>query len=546
MARPPLWALGHHQSRWGYRSYSDLDLIAREYESRGIPNDGLWLDIDYMEDFKVFTINKRHFVNPAEQIAELKARGFRVVPILDPGLRRDDNFIEYREAAAANLLCKTAEGRNFTGFVWPGYTCFPDFALEAARSFWAERVEQFAKLGFDGFWIDMNDPSTGSAPLEDMRFQNGKLEHDSWHNQYALAMAEATKTGLERAHPGRRSFVISRSAFLSMSRHSAVWTGDNISNTAHLKNSIAFSLNLSLSGMPFNGPDVPGFVGDASDALLRSWYKACFLFPFFRNHNVAGAKDQEPWSRDKATLLVAAEFIRSRYRLLPYLYQLFVEHEQSGAPVMRPLWYHYADEGLDTSADSFMLGPVLLHAPILDEQSGSRTVRLPQGNWYDFSTGKWLHASNTFIAKPGRSTPLFGAERHILPMRPGQISDNRSDLSTVDFLVLATADKPGSPAYSFSYKYYADDGASTAYQEGQQSIIDIQIEIQGNTVSFSSTMLENTYGSVKYRVLLPKASGFKKLLVNGQKANTKSEKIQIAGRRLGYRTTELMSASDQR
>lgn len=541
MSRPPLWSLGHQQSRWGYRSYSDLDRIAREFETRQIPNDGLWLDIDYMENFKVFTVNRNHFLNPQEQLEELHKRGFRVVPILDPGLRRDESFIEYRDAVERDLLCKTPEGINYTGFVWPGYSVFPDFSLPEARGFWAERVAQFTKQGFDAYWIDMNDPSTGSAPLEDMRFSHGSLDHDSWHNQYALGMAEATKLGLLQARPDSRPFVISRSAFLSMSRHAAVWTGDNISNIKHLKGSIAFSLNLSVSGMPFNGPDVPGFAGDASDALLRCWYKAGFLFPFFRNHNVAGAKDQEPWSRDRQTCQLVGEYIRSRYRLLPYLYNLFLEQEQSGQPVMRPLWYHCDEEWASTEAEAYFLGPDLLHAPILKEVEDSRTVRLPAGRWFDFSSGRWLHGGAGFTAKPGASTPLYGRAGSILPIRPGQISDNKTKLSVIDFLVLADKTQATEGERHIESQYRADDGETLRYREGQQSKLSLRISYSGDTATASIVKDEDGYGPIHYRLLFPVASGIRKLIVNGQKHQLKADSFFFVCRKQKVRASNFFS-----
>jgi len=305
--------------------------------------------------------------------------------------------------------------------VWPGYTVFPDFSLEEGRAWWAEQVARFTELGFSGYWIDMNDPATGSVPLDDMRFNRGTRDHGAFHNQYALGMAMATRNGLEQAKPDERPFIISRSAYLGISKYSGMWNGDNVSNETHLTKSLSFSLNLSVSGMPFNGPDVPGFAGDADGTLMETWYKAGFLFPFLRNHNVAGAKDQEPWTRGKATEKIVAEYIRSRYKLLPYIYQLWIAQEEWGEPVLRPLWYHWPESDWTCRCDDeYTLGNAILHAPIMDIGQRKRQVRLPEGLWYEWNSGRFISGDQTLTVVCSRiETPLYFRSGSVIPMLPG-------------------------------------------------------------------------------------------------------------------------------
>ena len=189
--RPPLWALGNHQCRWGYQSYADLDRLDTEYRRRSIPCDGLWLDIDYMDGFRVFTFNTEHFPEPDKQIREVVERGRKVVPILDPGVKRDPGYEVYEDGLRADIFCKNHSGDDYVGYVWPGETVFPDFSLASAREWWAAHVARFVDhTGISGAWLDMNDPSTGTSPLDEMLFQHGEWEHMVFHNQYALWNAD--------------------------------------------------------------------------------------------------------------------------------------------------------------------------------------------------------------------------------------------------------------------------------------------------------------------------------------------------------------------
>ena len=537
-ALPPLWALGHHQCRWGYRSYADLNRIAGEYEKRQIPNDGLWLDIDYMEGFRVFTINKEHFHNPKDEIGSLTARGYRVVPILDPGLRRDEAFHQYNEAKKRDILCKTIEGRDYIGFVWPGYTVFPDFSLEEARAFWAQEVAKFTELGFSGYWIDMNDPATGSVPLEDMRFGRGKEDHESFHNQYALGMAMATRQGLEQVRPRERPFIISRSAYLGMAKYSGMWTGDNVSNKTHLAKSLPFSLNLSVSGMPFNGPDVPGFAGDADARLMECWYKAGFLYPFLRNHNVAGAKDQEPWTRGKATETVVAEYIRSRYSLLPYIYQLWIAQEERGEPVLRPLWYHWPEADWTSHCDDeYTLGEALLHAPVLDPGQTKREVQLPAGTWFEWNRGRFLSGDRKRTVKSSRlETPLYFKSGSVIPLLPGIRTTNEKDLRRVDFLCILSEGERG------TYRYCADDGETLAYREGIRSELELCYNLTDGILHLEAAVTNAAYGPINYRIMVPCVSGVRSVEVNGTELPLVREKLRFAGVENRVRASEVLLA----
>lgn len=534
---PPLWALGHQQCRWGYKSYQDLSRIADGYAAHQIPNDGLWLDIDYMDGFRVFTVDEQHFSDLVAQLRQLNERGHRVVPILDPGLRKDPAYQVYAAAKAQDILCQTIEGQEFVGYVWPGYTVFPDFSLPEARAFWAQQVAQFTQLGFGGYWIDMNDPSTGSVPLDDMRFARGQLPHEAWHNQYALGMAVATRDGLLAAKPHERPFVVSRSAFLSSARHTALWTGDNMSNQHHMKGTIALSLNLSVSGMPFNGPDVPGFALSASAELMRAWYKLGFLFPFLRNHKIAGQADQEPWTRDALTTQVVASYIRLRYKLLPYLYQLFLQQAERGDPILRPVWYHDSDAAFDYVDDMFFVGPTILQAPFVDLTLAQRTVLLPRHangtRWYDVLKGTWVNSGTSLeYSNEDHSTPIFLASPAFIPMQLGLRTNNKNRLDEIDVLLLIAEGETVLDHYQF------DDGISDAWEAGAYSKFALHAHCIDGHVTLKITPEHQGLGTWSIRCLVLSPDPVHTMTINSAVSACVEEVLPFAGAEIALRASQ--------
>lgn len=500
--RPPLWALGHHQCRWGYRNFADLQELAEAYEKHRIPCSALWLDIDYMRGFRVFTFNAAHFENPKAQFEALLKRGFRVVPILDPGVKMDPAFEVYRDGLREQVFCLNPEGTTYGGFVWPGPSAFPDFSLERARAWWAGHVKRFAAGVLQGVWIDMNDPSTGASDPGEMLFGEGKYAHDTFHNQYAMGMAKATREGLLASNPKVRPFVLSRSGCTGMARYAAVWNGDNYSNEHHLRQSIPVSLNLSLSGIPFNGPDVPGFGGNADGALAALWYQAGFLFPFFRNHSATGTTRQEPWQFGDETMRIIREYVRARYKLLPYIYNLFIEQERVGHPIMRPMLYHFADSGrlpLDRVGDQYMLGPYLLHAPFLSVQDTVRDVTLPEGRWYDLVQGGWIHGGCVVQAKrSGFSTPLYVRDGAIIPMASIVPDVALPALNDVEFHAFFA---PGSTADT-TIRYEWDDGVSFDYRQGGWSCLNVAARMQDDRLCVNVTGKRNGAGGCQFCMVL--------------------------------------------
>ncbi len=525
---PPAWALGYHQCRWGYKSEACMKLLDDQFSKHKIPCDGLWLDIDYMDSFKVFTFNKGYFPELKKALKRLSRNGRKIVPIIDPGVKKQKGYAVYDSGRRSGAFCRNPQGGEFVGLVWPGETVFPDFSMASARQWWAGHVRDFARNGFPGAWLDMNDPATGTVTPTDMLFNKGKDSHYTFHNQYALGMARASRDGFEQAWPEQRPFLLSRSAFTGMSKYAALWTGDNMSSYHYLRNCIAVSLNLSLSGIPFNGPDIGGFAGDTTPQLLTDWTKACFLFPFCRNHSMIGTKDQEPWAFGMPTMRILKHYIQLRYKLRPYLYNLFIQQEEEGESILRPLLYHFADTAempLDTIDDQFMVGPSILQAPILDEQQRTRDVVLPgRHRWYSALDAAWRKPGRLTGVKPGdRETPVYFRENSILPMAPGLPTDNEFNPREIEFHVFLTrsSDEPA----VLSYQY--DDGKTFEYREGKRSSLLVTGSVHARKLALSTEQVMSGYGTCKKRFVL--YDTFDAVTINGHPAKLRKATIMLAG-----------------
>lgn len=500
---PPLWALGYQQSRWGYQGIEQLEALREKFHEHTIPVDGLWLDIGFMDEKKVFTCRDVLLPDPKKNFTDMLESGHPVVPIIDPGVKKLEGYPVYDDGKANDVFCKNPEGLDFVGLVWPGATVFPDFSRGEVRKWWAERTKAFAEQGIIGAWLDMNDPSVGPVNPYDMLFgKDGEMPHESYHNQYAFGMAQATRKGFEAAHPEHRIFLLTRSSFLSGQRYAAVWTGDNLSNYHYLKMGIANSLNLALSGMPFNGGDIGGFGDDTTPRLLQDWIKSSCLMPFCRNHCAISAIEQEPWQFDKLTLDVNRDFIRLRYQLMPYLYNLFVQQEETGEAIWRPLFYDFpecTEPQIDRTEDAFMAGPAILQAPFVEETE-QRDIPLPgPARWFDISTAQWIDGGQTLknVSRQERTSPLFLRERQIIPLRPGVPTDNKTDLCMIDLLIVADS----KTKMDTVYEYVADDGWSKKYQSGERTRIVVHAKAADGKLSVNVRSKQAGYKPVQFRIV---------------------------------------------
>ncbi|WP_149203002.1 glycoside hydrolase family 31 protein [Actinotalea subterranea] len=417
---PPLWALGYHQSRWARYTQADVEALGARHRSERIPCDALWLDIDYMDGYRVFTWDPERYPDPAGMLARLADQGLRVITIIDPGIKREPGYRVYDQAVERDVLCRTEGGDTYVGQVWPGITAFPDFATPEAREWWGELNAAHVATGLAGIWNDMNEPATGVIDARGMRFGRGALSHERLHNQYGLLMAMATTQGLLAARPDLRPFVLTRAGFAGIQRYAASWMGDNMSRWDHLWMSIPMATGFGVSGQSFVGADVGGFMGHSNAELFLRWLQLGVLTPFCRNHSSMGNVDQYAWAFGATVRDLARAAIELRYRLMPYLYAAFVQASETGMPVQRPLVLDHQDDPLVRDVDDeYLLGPDLLVAPVVAAGMTARQVYLPAGRWYDWYTGE-THAGGSFVLVPTPMDriPLFARGGAVVPMWP--------------------------------------------------------------------------------------------------------------------------------
>jgi alpha-glucosidase len=418
MALPPLWALGYHQCRWFKYTQDAVEALGARHRELDLPCDVLWLDIDYMDGYRVFTWDEDAFPDPPGMLERLREQGLRVITIIDPGVKADPGYEIYDRGLERDVFCRTEGGDVYIGQVWPGDTAFPDFVTEEARAWWGELNAAHVQSGLAGIWNDMNEPATGVIPPGRMRFGRGRHPHEQFHNQYALLMAMSTVTGLRDAMPELRTFVLTRAGSPGIQRYAANWMGDNQSRWDHMWVSIPMAAGFGLSGQPFVGADVGGFMGYAEPEMFLRWMQYGALTPFCRNHSMMGNVDQYAWSWGETVLAHVREAIELRYRLLPYLYASFVRASETGAPVQRPLVFDFQrDAAVRDVDDEYLLGPDLLVAPVLEPGRTARQVYLPAGDWYDWHTGE-RHAGSRWVVAPTpmERIPVFARAGAVVPM----------------------------------------------------------------------------------------------------------------------------------
>ncbi|WP_141432317.1 glycoside hydrolase family 31 protein [Bacillus sp. 03113] len=467
MPIPPKWAIGYHQSRYSYETEAEVRELASKFIEKEIPLDAIYLDIHYMDDYRVFTFDRDRFPNPQKLILDLKEVGIHVIPIVDPGVKEDPEYSIYQEGILKDHFCKYIEGNVYHGDVWPGNSAFPDFINSDVRKWWGEKHQFYADLGIEGIWNDMNEPSVfNEQKTMDVKVTHnldGKLKtHREMHNTYGFYMGEATYEGMKKSMNGKRPFLLTRAGYAGVQRYAAVWTGDNRSFWEHLQLSLPMCMNLGLSGVAFTGPDIGGFAHDTTGELLTRWTQVGAFTPYFRNHSSIGTVRQEPWSFGEDNERIIKKYIDLRYQWMPYLYTLFAEANRTGVPVMRPLMMEFPDDEHTINLyDQFMIGDQAIIAPILKPSTFHRVVYLPKGIWFDYWTDKKYEGGQHILVKaPLDILPIFIKEGAILP-HSSKIGAGKGTETALTVHVYPMQEGKS------EYTLYDDDGSTFDYQQGQ-------------------------------------------------------------------------------
>ncbi|WP_322907609.1 TIM-barrel domain-containing protein [Paenibacillus sp. SGZ-1009] len=495
---PPKWSLGYHQSRYSYMSQTEVMTLARTFREKQIPCDVIYLDIHYMDEYRVFTFDKIRFPDPKGMIAELREMGIRIVPIVDPGVKKDPKYKIYREGVQEEHFCRRLEGDIYFGDVWPGTSAFPDFTETRTAKWWGDLHEFYTSLGIDGIWNDMNEPAIFNTlktmDPDVMHLNDGDpVTHEEIHNLYGMYMSRATYEGMKSHMNGRRPFVLTRAGYSGIQRYAAIWTGDNRSFWEHMAMAMPMVLNMGLSGLPFAGPDIGGFAYHTSAQLLVRWTQMGVFFPYCRNHSALGTTRQEPWSFGEKVEEIVREYISLRYRWMPHLYNLFYESSQTGMPIMRPLLLEYPhDPKVTNLCDQFLLGPNVIIAPVYRPDTDYRAVYLPEGVWHDYWTGEKHAGGRTILADaPLDVLPIYVRAGGIVA--EGALHQYSGDHDSDDVVTFHLYGAEAKPDFRAEYTLYEDDGETFAYESGKTSKLYIRAQGQYDALRLKIQYIEDTY-----------------------------------------------------
>jgi len=540
MPLTPLWSLGVQQCRYSYYPESVVEEVVRQYRERDLPLDVIYLDIHYMNGYRVFTFDPSRFPNPQGLIERLGKQGVKTVVIVDPGVKyqppgpgvgpmnaakpelapQDQRYYVFDQGTERNYFQRRRNGQLFIPRVWPGDSVFVDFTLPDARRWWGDLHRAYTDNGVAGIWNDMNEPAdfvdqTGKNQIDVVSYDEGENStHAKNRNVFALLMARATYEGLARLQPERRPFVVTRAAYAGIQRYSTMWTGDSNSTWDSLALNVPMFTTLGLSGEPFVGSDVGGFIGRANGELLVRSYQIGFLAPFFRNHHAIDGYDQEPWRFGKYYEDIIRKYLKLRYQLLPFLYTTLEEAHRTGVPLFRPLMLNYQDDSNTYNLDDqFMIGDDLLVAPIVKPDLTSRLVYLPKGTWYDFWTNKKYDGGTMIrVDAPLETVPMFVRGGAVIPMGPEMRYVGDGPFDPITFAIY-----PDEKGFA-SATLYEDDGNSLAYQRSgfRRTRLEVRHVAQAYVVKTSAPEGDYKPGARKFVFLIKPMATARKVSVSDE------------------------------
>lgn len=497
---PPKFAFGYGQSRWGYRTKEDFRKVAAGFRENHIPIDMIYMDIDYMEGYKDFTLNEKEFDDFPGFVQEMKDNHIRLIPIIDAGVKIEEGYSVYEEGVKNRFFCQREDGSDFVAAVWPGDTHLPDMLNPKARKWFGDHYRFLTDQGIEGFWNDMNEPAifystegireakarmkqfmedeTGEVTVLDVsEFLNAlasnpkdyaafyhqagghRIRHDKVHNLYGFNMTRAAGEAFERIAPDKRFLMFSRSSYIGMHRYGGIWTGDNKSWWSHLLLNLKMLPSLNMCGFLYTGADIGGFGADTTRDLVLRWLALGVFTPLMRNHSATGTREQECYQFEHIEDF--AHVIGVRYRLIPYLYSEYMKAVLSDDLYFKPLAFVYPTDRFTRQVeDQLMLGNEIMIAPVYTQNAKGRYVYLPEemifvkfmpdGSIYEETLPEGHHYVDVAL----NEVPLFIRKGKCIPVAEAAPCVEAVDTSRMELIGYANAE----------YILYEDDGMHKDYE----------------------------------------------------------------------------------
>lgn len=498
---PPLWAFGYGQSRWSYMTSEEVREVAKKHRENHLPLDSIYLDIDYMEGYKDFTIDGEKFGDFAKLVQEMKEENIHLVPIIDAGVKVEEGYDVYEEGRAKGYFCKDEVGEDFTVGVWPGKCHFPDVLNEEAGAWFAGKYQRLLDQGIDGFWNDMNEPAIFYSEkhleevwnqIEEFRTKNldldsffqftgmvagiannkndyeafyhnyrgERIRHDRVHNLFGYYMTRRASEAFDRLRPNQRVLLFSRSSYVGMHRYGGIWQGDNQAWWSHLALNIRMMPSLNMCGFLYTGADIGGFGSNTTEDLIIRWLSFGIFTPLMRNHSAMGTRKQEVYQFEKQEMM--GNILKIRYRLLPYLYSEFMKSALRNQMMFRSLGFPYGDDALARRVeDQLLVGESIMIAPVYEQNAVGRNVYIPERmkllrfHQGELAAGEVYEKGYHYVEMPLGDVCIFLRENHILPLAEG--GENVAEVDWKNLMLFSFGEKVK------PYEYYMDDGISREY-----------------------------------------------------------------------------------
>jgi alpha-glucosidase len=527
MPLPPLWSLGYHQSRCSYYPQQKVMSVAETFRKKNIPVDCIVLDADYLQDYEPFRINKQRFPDMPALAAELRKMNIELTASVNPGIKLDSSYEAHLDGVKKDVFVKYTDGSLFVSEIAPSTNHFVDFTNPRGREWWIDKMKFLPDNGIHGYWNDMNEPAVNGSYLPDnllFDFDGRKAGALEAKNVYGFQMARSSYESAIKYGNGRRPFILTRSAFAGVQRYAAVWSGDNTARDEYLLQGVLLNCQMGLSGIPFVGPDLGGYIGDGSKDLFKRWIEVGVFSPFVRNHKEFFASANEPWSYGEEAEAISKSYIGFRYRLMPYVYSMFYKATKSGMPVARSLCinYPYDDNVYDPVYQyQFLFGDALLVIPVTTQETVKK-IYLPEGKWYDLNTEELLSGKKEMIKQnPIYQIPVYVRQSSIIPMQALVQSTKEIPADTLFVHVYYGSEKN-------EFDYYEDRGDGMEYQKGDYCERTITFDPTERKIIFSAQT--GSFHSVfrKIQVLFHGFGGG----LNGATVNGVSQPVQTCSVRL--------------